>query len=81
MTPLNTQSLTPSNRPGGYGASATRLNADTVVCQACGCRLTVRESADDARMTDRSWWHYTGQAGRDARGCAIACADLAHQIA
>jgi hypothetical protein len=62
-------------------ATATRVAGATVTCDACGCRLTTRESADDAGVTDsRSWFHFGGSAGRDARGCAVACVDAAHHI-
>jgi hypothetical protein len=40
-----------------------------VTCAACGCRLTV---------TGDAWFHFNPLAGRDARGCRIACADAAH---
>ncbi|HXG40908.1 MAG TPA: hypothetical protein VNJ28_08195 [Candidatus Limnocylindrales bacterium] len=41
-----------------------------VTCAACGCRL---QAGSDGR-----WRHFAPMAGRDARGCRIACADLAH---
>ena len=63
-------------------ATATRVSSETVVCDACGCRLSTRESADDAGFTGaRRWYHFAGSAGRDARGCAVACASVAHDIA
>jgi hypothetical protein len=40
-----------------------------VTCAACGCRLA---------STGDVWFHYNPIAGRDARGCRIACADAAH---
>lgn len=40
-----------------------------VTCAACGCRLTAAEEG---------WFHFSPIAGRDARGCRIACADAAH---
>jgi len=77
--------LIPSSYSRGFGsptATATRVSSETVVCDACGCRLTTRESADDAGFTGtRRWYHFVGAAGRDARGCALACADAAHEIA
>jgi hypothetical protein len=42
-----------------------------VTCVSCGCRLEQRAGAD-------GWFHFRGEAGRDARGCIIACADEAH---
>jgi hypothetical protein len=63
-------------------ASASRTSSETVVCDACGCRLTTRTSADDAGFTGpRRWFHYAGATGRDARGCSVACVDAAHDIA
>jgi hypothetical protein len=43
-----------------------------VTCASCGCRL---EASADGRQT---WFHFAPMAGRDARGCRIACADSAH---
>ena len=40
-----------------------------VTCAACGCRLAA---------TSDAWFHFNPLAGRDARGCRIACADAAH---
>ena len=40
-----------------------------VTCQACGCRLT---------SGDGEWFHFGALAGRDARGCRVACAELPH---
>jgi hypothetical protein len=43
-----------------------------VTCAACGCRLA---------STGEAWFHFNPLAGRDARGCRIACADAAHDAA
>lgn len=43
-----------------------------VTCSACGCRL---RAAEDSAST---WLHFNPLGGRDARGCRVACADLAH---
>jgi hypothetical protein len=40
-----------------------------VTCAACGCRLA---------QTGDAWFHFSPIAGRDARGCRVACADAAH---
>ncbi len=76
MTPLNAQTTADSS----HLATAVRLNAETVVCEACGCRLTRRESVDDAGLSPRSWHHFSGQPGRDARGCSVACVEAAHAL-
>jgi len=82
MTAIDLIPPTYSRGLGSPAATATRVNSATVVCDACGCRLTVRESADDAGFTGaRTWFHFGGSTGRDARGCAIACVDAAHQVA
>jgi hypothetical protein len=82
MTAIDMFQPTYSRGLASPAATATRVHRETVVCDACGCRLTTRESADDAGFTGaRSWYHFSGSAGRDARGCAIACADAAHDIA
>jgi hypothetical protein len=41
-----------------------------VTCVVCGCRLEQR--------ADGQWWHFSGQGGRDARGCIVACAEQPH---
>ncbi|HSW42313.1 MAG TPA: hypothetical protein VLM76_07375 [Patescibacteria group bacterium] len=67
---------------GTPAATATRVSSATVVCDTCGCRLTTRESADDAGIAGtRRWFHFGGPAGRDARGCTVACVDAAHAVA
>jgi hypothetical protein len=43
-----------------------------VTCAACGCRLS---------RTGDAWFHFNPLAGRDARGCRVACADAAHDAA
>jgi hypothetical protein len=76
--------LIPTTFTRGLGAatgSATRVSGATVVCDACGCRLTTRDSADDAGLETRTWFHFTGAPGRDARGCAVSCVDAAHAVA
>ena len=42
-----------------------------VTCAACGCRLAASGEA---------WFHFNPLAGRDARGCRVACADAAHDV-
>lgn len=75
ITPAFTRGL------GAPAATGTRVSAATVVCDACGCRLTTRDSADDTGFTGaRRWFHFVGSTGRDARGCAVACVDVAHSI-
>jgi len=44
-----------------------------VTCAACGCRL---EGAADGA----SFRHFNPLAGRDARGCRVACVDLLHAV-
>jgi hypothetical protein len=62
-------------------AGANRLESGTVVCDACGCRLTTRESVDDSGFGgNRTWWHFAGSAGRDARGCTVNCVEMAHRV-
>lgn len=71
----------PKIRMPQRAAGATRLESGTIVCEACGCRLSMRESIDDDRMAgDRTWWHFGGQAGRDARGCTVGCVEKAHHL-
>ncbi len=66
---------------GFPSARASLISGQTVVCADCGCRLTTRDSADDAGFAGtRRWFHYAGRVGHDARGCAVGCADAAHDI-
>jgi len=82
MTAIDLIPPTYSRGLGSRAATATRVTGETVICDACGCRLTTRESADDAGFTgSRRWFHFVGSTGRDARGCAISCVDAAHHIA
>lgn len=45
--------------------------AAPVTCATCGCRLAA---------TGEAWFHFNPLAGRDARGCRVACADAAHDV-
>ncbi len=50
-----------------------------VVCRTCGCRLEaplIGSDMDGDLAGD--WRHFEGLPGRDARGCRVACVDLAH---
>jgi hypothetical protein len=44
-----------------------------VTCATCGCRLEA--SADPGEAV---WFHFSPLGGRDARGCRVACVELAH---
>jgi hypothetical protein len=82
MTAIDLIPPTYSRGPGSPTATATRVTGETVICDACGCRLSTRKSADDAGFAGaRRWFHFVGSTGRDARGCAVGCVDAAHQIA
>lgn len=61
-------------------ATAKRVSRETVVCEACGCRLTTREPATDP-VGARSWYHFSGVNDRDGRGCSVACVNAVHRIA
>ena len=50
--------------------SAVRDGRDApVTCASCGCRL---------QASGEVYVHFNPLAGRDARGCRVACADAAH---
>ena len=79
MTALEIQgSLSPHAHPARQAPLARRLASGTVVCTACGCRLTTRDTILGA---GGSWWHFTGRSGRDARGCTVDCVEAAHVLA
>lgn len=47
--------------------------AGPVTCATCGCRLQPVGPTDAA-----AWFHFGALGGRDARGCRVSCADMAH---
>ena len=51
-------------------AGTAETHAGPVTCTNCGCRLE--------RSSAGTWHHFSPMAGRDARGCKVACADDAH---
>jgi hypothetical protein len=58
----------------GFWSRGVGSPTGPVMCDTCGCRLEARAAADGSPV----WYHYAGAAGRDARGCAIACSVAAH---
>ena len=54
------------------GISGAEPKPGPVTCASCGCRL---ERSPEGRQ---AWFHFSPIAGRDARGCRVACADSAH---
>jgi hypothetical protein len=46
-----------------------------VTCLACGCRLEAAGPGDGD-----AWFHFGRMAGRDARGCRVACVDAPHDV-
>jgi hypothetical protein len=82
MTAIDLIQATYTRGSGASSTSATRESSVVVVCDACGCRLTTRDTADDAGFTGaRRWFHFSGAPGRDARGCTVGCVDAAHVVA
>jgi hypothetical protein len=82
MTAVDLIQATYSRGLGAPDASAIRIGAETVVCATCGCRLTTHDTVDDHGLVgDRSWYHFAGRAGYDARGCLVACSERAHRVA
>ncbi len=53
--------------------SARRDGIGPVTCAACGCRLQLVGPSDGS-----TWFHFGALGGRDARGCRVDCAELAH---
>ena len=49
-----------------------------IVCAVCGCRLVAEERLYADGESAGPWRHFEGQPGRDARGCRIECAGMAH---
>ncbi|MDA8238692.1 MAG: hypothetical protein M0T75_12595 [Chloroflexi bacterium] len=66
---------------GAAPGTASRIGDSTVVCTACGCRLTSRSSGHAGDAGADRWFHFAGSIGRDARGCTVGCVDAAHTIA
>jgi hypothetical protein len=71
-TPMS-EEVTAMLHPSGPDAEAPLAVRDgasaPVTCASCGCRLA---------QTGEAWFHFNPIAGRDARGCRVACADAAH---
>ncbi len=63
--------LTPSEPRFAFTGSIER--AGPVTCAACGCRLQPVGPSDAA-----AYFHFGSLGGRDARGCKVDCADMAH---
>ena len=67
------EEVTAMLHPSGPDARAPLAVRDgagaPVTCASCGCRLA---------QTGEAWFHFNPIAGRDARGCRVACADAAH---
>jgi len=50
-----------------------------VVCRTCGCRLEAPARwLDGDTEAPSAWRHFEGLPSRDARGCRVACVELAH---
>jgi hypothetical protein len=60
------------NRPAFF-PSAIAGAGSPVTCTACGCRLQAVGVDGETQ-----WFHFGPLAGRDARGCRVACVDDAH---
>jgi hypothetical protein len=56
---------------GGSWSYLADAPGGPVTCAACGCRLSADQQSE-------SWFHFVGQAGRDARGCRVDCATAPH---
>jgi hypothetical protein len=63
----------PSDTPRNGSSAVRDGQLAPVTCAACGCRL------DDGG--DGTWLHFGRLGGRDARGCRIDCAEVAHDAA
>ena len=59
--------------PGLSPASVRDGRLVPVTCVSCGCRLTPLSDGEAG-----AWVHFSPIAGRDARGCLVACVDLPH---
>ena len=57
---------------------STLARQGPIVCATCGCRLVTDDRSSGTSDGLGPWRHFEGQPGRDARGCRIECADLAH---
>jgi hypothetical protein len=62
-----------SDQTNGRSAFTTRADGGPVTCASCGCRLQPVGPSDAA-----AFFHFGSMGGRDARGCRVDCADLAH---
>lgn len=53
--------------------AARRDGSGPVTCATCGCRLQLAGATEGD-----TYVHFGPLGGRDARGCRVACVDLAH---
>ena len=68
----------PAGIPHVEGFSRAAIDGP-VVCVACGCRLEAPAAwLEGDPDSAGAWRHFEGLPGRDARGCRVACVDLAH---
>jgi hypothetical protein len=65
------QMLHPSDRELQPILAVRDGHAAPVTCVSCGCRLVVAGEVG---------FHFNPLAGRDARGCRVACSDAAHDL-
>ena len=65
------QMLHPSDRELQRILAVRDGHAAPVTCASCGCRLVVAGEVG---------FHFNPLAGRDARGCRVACSDAAHDL-
>jgi hypothetical protein len=65
------QMLHPSDRELRRILAVRDGHAAPVTCASCGCRLVTAGEVG---------FHFNPLAGRDARGCRVACSDVAHDL-
>lgn len=61
----------PSDREFGISLAVRDGQRAPVTCAVCGCRL-------EGAAGGTSFRHFNPLAGRDARGCRVACVDAVH---
>ena len=77
--PTANATTSPAVRP----AARHREGSEVLTCEACGCRLTARESRADGGGIgpDAAWRHFEGNSwDRDGRGHVVPCMDLPHRV-
>jgi|BarGraNGADG00212_1021973.scaffolds.fasta_scaffold70610_1 hypothetical protein len=64
-------------RQAGEAIAVRVSHGSAILCGRCGCLLA---RFDQESGPDRTWYHFIGTPGHDARGCSVDCLRLPHRL-